>query len=58
MTGLDFDALCRGESPGEGIPAMATPPWDTKAPKENGYRVTGATAIRRVNGIAELARTR
>jgi 2-polyprenyl-3-methyl-5-hydroxy-6-metoxy-1,4-benzoquinol methylase len=25
---LDFDALYRGESP-------ATPPWDTKAPKEN-----------------------
>ncbi|OBI90106.1 class I SAM-dependent methyltransferase [Mycobacterium sp. 1245805.9] len=35
MTGLDFDALYRGESPGEGMPAMATPPWDTKAPKEN-----------------------
>ncbi|MGH3559334.1 MAG: class I SAM-dependent methyltransferase [Mycobacterium sp.] len=32
---LDFDALYRGESPGEGIPAMTTPPWDTKAPKEN-----------------------
>jgi SAM-dependent methyltransferase len=31
---IDFDALYRGESPGEGIPAMTTPPWDTKAPKE------------------------
>ncbi|ORW69548.1 transferase [Mycobacterium saskatchewanense] len=30
---MDFDALYRGESPGEGMPAMATPPWDTKAPK-------------------------
>lgn len=32
---MDFDALYRGESPGEGIPPMATPPWDTKAPKES-----------------------
>ncbi|BBX73949.1 class I SAM-dependent methyltransferase [Mycobacterium shinjukuense] len=32
---LDFDALYRGESPGEGLPAVTTPPWDTKAPKEN-----------------------
>ncbi|MEZ0365702.1 class I SAM-dependent methyltransferase [Mycobacterium sp. pUA109] len=32
---LDFDALYRGESPGEGIPPMTTPPWDTKAPKDN-----------------------
>ena len=32
---LDFDALYRGESPGDGIPAVATPPWDTKEPKEN-----------------------
>jgi SAM-dependent methyltransferase len=32
---LDFDALYRGESPAEGLPAVATPPWDTKAPKEN-----------------------
>ena len=31
---LDFDALYRGESPAEGFPAVATPPWDTKAPKE------------------------
>jgi ubiquinone/menaquinone biosynthesis C-methylase UbiE len=38
MTGfprIDFDALYRGESPGEGIPATTTPPWDTKAPKES-----------------------
>src|ERR1700752_3198940 len=32
---LDFAALYRGESPAEGCPAVATPPWDTKAPKEN-----------------------
>jgi SAM-dependent methyltransferase len=32
---LDFDALYRGESPAEGFPAVAAPPWDTKAPKEN-----------------------
>ncbi|QUR67219.1 class I SAM-dependent methyltransferase [Mycobacterium spongiae] len=32
---LDFDALYRGESPGEGLPPVATPPWDIKAPKEN-----------------------
>lgn len=32
---IDFDALYRGESPGEGRPAVATPPWDTKAPKES-----------------------
>ncbi len=32
---MDFDALYRGESPGEGIPPMTTPPWDLKAPKEN-----------------------
>ncbi|ETW25077.1 transferase [Mycobacterium gastri 'Wayne'] len=32
---MDFDALYRGESPGPGIPPMTTPPWDTKAPKEN-----------------------
>lgn len=39
MTGpssqFDFDALYRGESPAEGVPAITTPPWDTKAPKEN-----------------------
>ena len=32
---VDYDALYRGESPGEGIPPMSTPPWDTKAPNEN-----------------------
>jgi SAM-dependent methyltransferase len=32
---LDFDALYRGESPAEGFPAVTTPPWDTKAPKDN-----------------------
>jgi SAM-dependent methyltransferase len=32
---LDFDALYRGESPAEGLPAVPNPPWDTKAPKEN-----------------------
>jgi SAM-dependent methyltransferase len=32
---MDFDALYRGESPGEGMPPTTTPPWDTKAPNEN-----------------------
>jgi len=32
---MDFDALYRGESPAPGVPGMTTPPWDTKAPKEN-----------------------
>lgn len=32
---MDFDALYRGESSGVGIPPMPTPPWDTKAPKDN-----------------------
>jgi SAM-dependent methyltransferase len=32
---FDFDALYRGESPAEGVPPMPSPPWDTKAPKEN-----------------------
>ena len=32
---IDFDALYRGESPGEGMPPITTPPWDTKAPNEN-----------------------
>jgi SAM-dependent methyltransferase len=32
---FDFDALYRGESPAEGVPPMESPPWDTKAPKEN-----------------------
>ncbi|WP_407688443.1 class I SAM-dependent methyltransferase [Mycobacterium sp. HUMS_1102779] len=35
MQRMDFDALYRGESPGEGIPPMTTPPWDTRAPKDN-----------------------
>ncbi len=40
---MDFDALYRGESPGEGIPPMTTPPWDTKAPKETvvGWQAAG-----------------
>ena len=32
---FDFDAIYRGESPAEGVPPFSTPPWDTKAPKEN-----------------------
>jgi SAM-dependent methyltransferase len=32
---FDFDALYRGESPADGVPPISTPPWDTKAPKEN-----------------------
>ena len=32
---MDFEALYRGESPGEGMEPMTTPPWDTKAPNEN-----------------------
>lgn len=32
---FDFDALYRGESPAPGVPPITTPPWDTKAPKEN-----------------------
>jgi SAM-dependent methyltransferase len=32
---FDFDALYRGESPGEGIAPVTTPPWDTKAPSES-----------------------
>ena len=32
---IDFDALYRGESPGESIAPMTTPPWDTKAPSES-----------------------
>ena len=40
---LDFDALYRGESPAEGMPAVTTPPWDTKAPKETvvGWQAAG-----------------
>src|ERR1700733_3131376 len=29
---FDFDALYRGESPGEGMAPMTTPPWDNNAP--------------------------
>src|SRR6201995_1982256 len=32
---IDYDALYRGESPGEGLAPMATPPWDSKAPNES-----------------------
>jgi hypothetical protein len=32
---FDFDPLYRGESRAEGVPATTSPPWDTKAPKEN-----------------------
>ena len=32
---FDFDALYRGESPGEGVAAMTTPPWDNGAPSES-----------------------
>ncbi len=32
---IDFDALYRGKSPGDGIAPMTTPPWDTKAPSES-----------------------
>jgi SAM-dependent methyltransferase len=40
---FDFDALYRGESPAEGMPAITSPPWDTKAPKENvvGWQTAG-----------------
>lgn len=40
---IDFDALYRGQSPGEGLPAVTTPPWDTKAPKESvvGWQTQG-----------------
>jgi SAM-dependent methyltransferase len=40
---FDFDALYRGESPAEGVPAFTSPPWDTKAPKETvlGWQTAG-----------------
>jgi SAM-dependent methyltransferase len=40
---FDFDALYRGESPAAGMPAITTPPWDTKAPKETviGWQAAG-----------------
>lgn len=42
---FDFDALYRGESPAEGVPAFDTPPWDTKAPKDNVIDWQGAGLI-------------
>ena len=40
---MDFEALYRGESPGEGLAPMTTPPWDTQAPNENviGWQTRG-----------------
>ncbi|MDT5388600.1 MAG: hypothetical protein QOE04_2241 [Mycobacterium sp.] len=35
MPHMDYEALYRGESPGEGMAPNTTPPWDTKAPNEN-----------------------
>jgi SAM-dependent methyltransferase len=32
---IDFDALYRGESPGEGLAPVAKPPWDNEAPSES-----------------------
>ena len=32
---FDYEALYRGESPGEGIAPMTTPPWDNKEPSES-----------------------
>jgi SAM-dependent methyltransferase len=32
---IDYEALYGGESPGEGIAPMTTPPWDNKAPSES-----------------------
>jgi SAM-dependent methyltransferase len=32
---MDYDALYRGDSPGEGMSPMSAPPWDTKAPNKN-----------------------
>jgi SAM-dependent methyltransferase len=32
---IDYEALYRGESPGEGIAPMTTPPWDKNAPSES-----------------------
>jgi SAM-dependent methyltransferase len=32
---IDYEALYRGESPGEGIAPMTTPPWDNNAPSES-----------------------
>src|ERR1700687_1908892 len=40
---IDYEALYRGESPGEGIAPMATPPWDNNAPSESvvGWQTRG-----------------
>ncbi|WP_235653747.1 class I SAM-dependent methyltransferase [Mycolicibacter icosiumassiliensis] len=35
MPDFDFEALYRGESPAPGVPAMPTPPWDLRRPKES-----------------------
>jgi SAM-dependent methyltransferase len=32
---IDYEALYRGDSPGEDIAPMTTPPWDNKAPSES-----------------------
>src|SRR5258707_7465877 len=32
---IDFDAIYRGESPGEGMAPTTTPPWDNKEPSES-----------------------
>jgi len=32
---LDYEALYRGESPGEGLASMTPPPWDNQAPNDN-----------------------
>jgi SAM-dependent methyltransferase len=32
---IDFEALYRGQAPGQGLPPVASPPWDTKTPKES-----------------------
>ena len=42
----DFDALYRGESPAEGVPAVTSVPWDTKAPKESVVALAGTGLIR------------
>jgi SAM-dependent methyltransferase len=40
---FDFDALYRGESPADGIPAMTRVPWDKKTPTETvvGWQTAG-----------------
>src|ERR1700761_2979960 len=40
---FDFDALYRGESPGEGMAPVTTPPWDDKAASESviGWKTGG-----------------